>query len=397
LPESKLAQRFLALDSWRGICALLVAVFHFRCNNHVDGLGLVRNAYLFVDFFFVLSGFVIAHAYMDRLNSGTQVGDFVMRRFWRLWPLHVTVLMLFVASEFVKLVLVHDLGIDTLNGPFTGPHSVEAIFTNILMIHSLGVHDRLTWNIPSWSISTEFYTYLVFAVVCILAARSRARLAVLTLGALAMIALGLVIGILTRDAGPDAAAEFGFFRCLYGFFLGYLTYRWFQAFRLPSWSVSILELAALVAVLIYVSAAEKGFWPILAPVIFAVVIWIFAHDGGIVSRALRVPIGQKLGAWSYSIYMAHALVVLTAVGLVAILGRFTHYDYLVKISGFEGPSNNRIDFGNPFIGDAATIVYLIAVVILASLTYRFIERPGQRLWAWRGRVHSSLPGERPAA
>jgi len=388
LPELKSTQRFLALDSWRGICALLVALFHFRANNHLDGLGLIRNAYLFVDFFFVLSGFVISHAYMQRLSSGAEIGEFVKRRFWRLWPLHVTILMLFVLSEFAKFIVVHDLNIETLNAPFTGPHSVASIFTNFFMIHSLGVHDRLTWNIPSWSISTEFYTYLVFAGVCFLAARTKARLSALAVASAAIVLFGAAIGVLFRDGGPDAAAQVGFFRCLYGFFLGHLTYRWFQASRLPSWSQSGLELAAVAVVIVYAMVTEKGFWPVFAPVVFAVVIWIFAHDSGIVSRALKVPLAQKLGAWSYSIYMAHALVVLTAVGSVAILGRFTKYDYLTKISGFEGPSNNRIDFGNAFLGDAATVVYLGAVVILAALTYRFIELPGQRLAKWRGRSRS---------
>src|SRR5262245_38888660 len=117
----------MVLDSWRGICALLVAVFHFRSNNHLDPLSFIRHSDLFVDFFFVLSGFVITHAYGDRLRSKAEIGDFMLRRFFRLWPLHMAVLMLFVLSEFAKLVLIRGTDIQTLNAPFTGPHSVEAI------------------------------------------------------------------------------------------------------------------------------------------------------------------------------------------------------------------------------------------------------------------------------
>ena len=65
--QVRMPGRFTALDGWRGICALLVALYHFHATSHVEQLGLVRNAYLFVDFFFVLSGFVITYAYADRL------------------------------------------------------------------------------------------------------------------------------------------------------------------------------------------------------------------------------------------------------------------------------------------------------------------------------------------
>jgi hypothetical protein len=52
--------RFEALDGWRGICACLVVLFHFHGFSPIYSVELVRNSYLFVDFFFVLSGFVIA-------------------------------------------------------------------------------------------------------------------------------------------------------------------------------------------------------------------------------------------------------------------------------------------------------------------------------------------------
>src|SRR5258708_14456580 len=62
--------RFRALDSWRGICALLVAAHHLEARGFIYWQPLVRNAWLFVDFFFVLSGFVIAHAYGANLSHG---------------------------------------------------------------------------------------------------------------------------------------------------------------------------------------------------------------------------------------------------------------------------------------------------------------------------------------
>jgi peptidoglycan/LPS O-acetylase OafA/YrhL len=87
--------RFEVLDSWRGICALLVTLFHFPAAGWLATNGFIRGSYLFVDFFFVLSGFVIAHAYGERLGDGTSFRKFMVTRFGRLFPLHAFMLLAF--------------------------------------------------------------------------------------------------------------------------------------------------------------------------------------------------------------------------------------------------------------------------------------------------------------
>src|SRR5262249_55412493 len=96
-------QRFRVLDSWRGICALLVALFHFMFPSHVAQSPLIHNGWLLVDFFFVLSGFVIAHAYADKLTGWAATVPFMIRRFGRVYPLHFATLMFFVAFELCKI------------------------------------------------------------------------------------------------------------------------------------------------------------------------------------------------------------------------------------------------------------------------------------------------------
>ena len=93
---------FRVLDSWRGVAALLVAIFHLNLYSALYPLDFIRNAYLFVDFFFVLSGFVITHSYAARLGTIEELGSFALKRFGRLWPLHVAVLLAFLAVESAK-------------------------------------------------------------------------------------------------------------------------------------------------------------------------------------------------------------------------------------------------------------------------------------------------------
>ncbi len=98
--------RFEALDAIRGICALLVVLFHIPVYHALKGSQTFANLQFCVDMFFALSGFVLCHAYGSRLNNGTDGIRFFVTRFARLWPLHVTVLVLFVGIEIVKLVFL---------------------------------------------------------------------------------------------------------------------------------------------------------------------------------------------------------------------------------------------------------------------------------------------------
>ena len=116
-------------------------------------------------------------------------------------------------------------------------------------------------------------------------------------------------------------------------------------------------------------------WPALfVTPVFAIAVWTFAAESGALSRALRRGFPQRLGAWSYSIYMVHPVV--TAVIMVGTSKALPH------------TSAGAID-ASAAVGVALSIGYLVAVVAIASITYRQIELRGQRLfnqWAKRERT-----------
>ncbi|RZJ36784.1 MAG: acyltransferase, partial [Brevundimonas sp.] len=120
-PANPAHRRFEALDSLRGVCAILVVLFHMPVAAHWRDWGLIQHSYLFVDYFFVLSGFVIAHAYSQRLKTPTDAGRFMVRRLGRVWPLHVLMLAAFIGLELVRL-WTH---FDSVT-PFARDRSVEA-------------------------------------------------------------------------------------------------------------------------------------------------------------------------------------------------------------------------------------------------------------------------------
>ena len=341
-------QRFLALDSWRGLCACFVALFHFHAFSHLDSLPFVRNSYLFVDFFFVLSGFVIAANYQERLLSGFGLLRFMLLRFGRLYPLHLATLLLYIGVRVLQ-VLRPSLGNLTNSAPFSPQESPETIVAHLLLIHGLHVFDFLTWNLPSWSISTEFYTYLVFAVLLVLL-RNRVWIALLSAILLGPIAIGLL-----STRGMDVHYDYGFIRCLYGFAAGVITFNVFVHHKLRSGTA--LEIGAVVAVVGFVSVAGRTLLSIAAPYVFALTIYIFAFESGVVSKFLQLRHMIFLGTVSYSIYMMQAFI-------ASVLGHVAKH-----VQGAKLVESER------WLGDLYYFCYLGVVLFVSYFTFRWIEAP----------------------
>lgn len=369
--------RFESLDGWRGVAAILVALYHLEFLNHLYDVSLLRNSFLFVDFFFVLSGFVIVHAYKDRLSDLANVGTFIKKRFARLWPLHIFVLVLFVAFEISKLILQSHGDWNADNQAFTNEYSIASLVSNIFLVQSLGLHDYLTWNYPSWSISVEFYTYIVFAIVALIFATSRS-LASVSVIFLIISSVYILYGV--SDDVAEITYSFGIFRCILGFFLGVLTYFVFRKTKpITNKSLaSLLELLAILFIAYFVSVyGSDKISVVVAPVFFAMVVFIFASEQGILSVLLKTRLFQNLGKWSYSIYMMHAFILLFIgrsinVSEVVLKKEF----HQIHHSTFSNKSIELIKFDNIYIMDVLTVLYVIVVVYVSSLTYKYIEVRG---------------------
>jgi peptidoglycan/LPS O-acetylase OafA/YrhL len=381
---------FRVLDSWRGIAALLVALFHLNVYSAIYSLDFVRNGYLLVDFFFVLSGFVITHSYGDRLKTPEDLATFATRRFVRLWPLHAVVLLAFVLVETAKLFLAAR-GASFYNQPFTGPNSPGTILMNYAFAQSIGIEQQLTWNPPSWSISAEFWTYLIFAAAVFAANKwlYRIRFATLILVAALLIG-GVSLLVLFASNGIDATYDLGLVRCLYGFLVGHLTYRLWQAASHLRINGGLLETGALLAIAGFVSVVGHSGYSFLAPLGFAVVVFVFAFEAGPISRLMSNRANQWLGRISYSIYMWQAFVIFNFVDRpVSIVEKMTGR-VLTTTEGVGSALGNEagklIVLGGHLMLIVVTVLYLGLLVAMASISYCLIEKPeelSERLARWR--------------
>ena len=358
-------QRFSALDGWRGWSSLVVVLFHLFAVDHFSDTSFLRNCYLFVDFFFVLSGFVITHAFGDRIDDLRSAAAFAVRRFGRMWPMHAFMLFMFLGLRLALAALGH--------GPvFNSEYSAGSFLTNLLMIQSLGVHNRLTWNGPSWSISVEFYTYLVFALLLLLAGRRRA------LPVFAVVSLfGLVVVAAVSKRYMGVTYDFGIFRGLYGFFAGacarILSRGWTrQGYAAATAVEGVLTITALVLICV---GANFSF---AAPPLFAALVVVLSLEGGAVSQVLGSPPLRRLGDWSYSIYLLHAFIVnLIVQAALWLEARGVPTFQPMLRDGVQ--VGKRLYLGSVWRTDILSLSYLLLVILLASQTYRYIEVPA-RLW-----------------
>lgn len=394
--------RLETLDSWRGICALLVAIMHFPVSGPIGESPFVRNAYLFVDYFFVLSGFVIAHGYGAKLANGVDYMRFVILRIGRIYPLHIAVLALFVAFEALRWAVPALARNGTM--PFTDGNSPSELLTSLALLNGLGFDSRLAWNGPSWSISAELWTYILFGGLVVLLGR-RCWIALVA----AIIAGPPVLYLFSPDY-MDATWNLGFVRCVYGFSLGALLYyvagasllsaKADQAARPTAGTVAgatASELAAIVMVVAFVVVAGGNAVSIAAPFVFALALCIFVHEGGIISRLLGTRLFLWLGALSYGIYMVHIFVQARMINVAGIVERIVGVE-LIGVFEINGQGFYGFGLNGPLFGTLMTALMIAMVVAVAAIAHLLIEKPFQRLSRKLADTHARRNGAtRPVA
>jgi len=306
--------RFEVLDMFRGIFACLVFLFHLGpfAETPVINNPFIENSDMFVDFFFVLSGFVIAYSYRS-LQDWKELKLFLTKRIYRIYPLHFVMLLAFVGMEIAKNLLSPYIKVNNLVNP---ANNVYTFFTSLFLVNSTpvpNVHD-VSWNIPSWSISAEMISYLVFASLLVLITLagqfSKRNLFFLLIILISITGLWFV----SHSFQINYSFDYGFLRGILGFFTGAVCFSLFDKTneKVRHLAASLFTTAeffslTVIAIAIYNGQFLKP-WGVVFEVLFFACIYIFAFQKGALSNGLKnIKLLQKLGQYSYSIYMSHAL------------------------------------------------------------------------------------------
>ncbi|MGX6960451.1 MAG: acyltransferase family protein [Rickettsia endosymbiont of Pentastiridius leporinus] len=141
------------LTGLRGYAALWVFFLHatYGWSGDSIGINIARPGGLGVVIFFVLSGFILCYVYNTKFYTNTiNYKSFLLARIARVYPLHLFMLLFVLIQSFYfpNSILPSD--------------NFYTFFLNIFLIQAWGFTDLVSWNQPSWSISTEMFAYLLF-------------------------------------------------------------------------------------------------------------------------------------------------------------------------------------------------------------------------------------------
>jgi peptidoglycan/LPS O-acetylase OafA/YrhL len=304
-----------ALSGARALPPLILVLFHF-CEGHgyrgASWFDLpVGKGYLWVEFFFALSGFILIHVYGARAQEfwrGIAHRPFLEARLSRLYPLHIFTLfsMLFL---MLTLNALADFGgyVSIYHQPYHPMNTGWSFVANLFLVQGWNLFPWLTWNGASWFVSVEFLLCLLFPVYVLLSRGGWLR-------ALALIGAGvaaLTFMAQTSGHGLDITFHDGVLRGMAGFAVGVGMAMLFRraneagAERLPDWAHSAAQVAALG--FLYWATYRTGWahrpqdiWTALA--LYALM-FVLAFDRGFLARAFATRPLLKLGEWSYGIYM----------------------------------------------------------------------------------------------
>ncbi len=231
-------ERLFTLDAMRGVAAILVVMYHFAD----VAFPVAPSGYLAVDFFFALSGLVIASNYESRLRGALTASRFMLERLIRLWPMFI-VGVGFAAVKCLGQIAAHDDKALTLSG------MAVVLATEVFMLPSpVGSGSLFPMNGPAWSLFFELVINGAFAVL-LFRFRKSWLCAAAGLGALLVIPSTLKAGGMNVGWEWDTAIA-GLGRVLYSFTIGILLYRaGVTTPRRRGWMMA-LPIAALVALLV---------------------------------------------------------------------------------------------------------------------------------------------------
>lgn len=356
-------KRFKSLDAFRGLCAISVVVFHMDVMGSFTEWEFFKGSDIFVEFFFVLSGFVLAHGYGNKENLNFT--SFAKARFFRLYPLHFVMLIVMLAIEIGKLIAYNHANISFNNIPFTGVNSIKEIIPNLLLIQSwTTLTDPSSFNYPSWSISIEFYMYFLL-FISIIFFRKHKVLCWLLISLIMIYLLQFDSGIIRNEVVRGLACFFG------GAFI-YKFYTKISHIQIPQTAGTFIEILLLFGIYFIVQSDLEN-RQLIAILTFFVVVLFFAFESGYVSSLFKKVPFQNIGKLSYSIYMIHAAFLFCLVSIMIVVQKITHIEIVPVIDGIR-----TMTTGSVILNNLISLLIIGIVVILSSISYKHIELKGQK-------------------
>lgn len=307
MKENHTGEPLRALTCIRGLAAWWVVMFHFRealpAGTSRWAIDIAGYGYLAVDLFFLLSGYVIAlnYAKIFQRFDYSQTIYFILLRIGRIYPLHVFMMAIFLVNPLAIILF-------SAHGDPGQRYEPTYYIMSLALIQNWGFTDILAWNVPAWSISTEWFAYLIFPLLAFYVLR---KINSISSGLLHIIAILTILAWLCHELGltdlGDKIEKFGLTRCCIEFSCGIILWR-LRMLRpvLAQGEGGMAVVAGLLCVVISLQPPMKDYY--LVPLGFALIIWGLTDVNALPARLLAGRALEGVGLVSYSTYMVHYFV-----------------------------------------------------------------------------------------
>lgn len=368
--------RYDILDGLRGVAAILVIWYHFFegfATSPTDQM--MNHGYLAVDFFFVLSGFVIGYAYDGRWQSGKMTaGRFMLRRVIRLHPMVVLSVVLGAVAYLIQ-------GSVKWDGTPVAPSMVlMALGMGLLLIPVLpgagvdvrGNGEMFPLNGPSWSLFFEYIGSILYALVLHrLSKKALGRVVAVSGIGLAACALGNMSGAYHIGLGWSMANGGwigGFFRLSFSFGMGLLLQRNFKPRRIRGafWICAMLISAIMACP--YVGGNEPSMYNAVYDLVCTLLLFpaiVYIGACGVTTDRFSSSVCEFMGLLSYPVYIIH---------------------YPVMYLFYAWVWANGLSFGEIWW---VCVVLFATIIVMAWLALKFYDEPVRR------RLNSLLRNKEP--
>jgi peptidoglycan/LPS O-acetylase OafA/YrhL len=327
---------FLDMDGLRGVAAYAVIIFH------VTGGEILPHSPLAVDFFFVLSGFVIAHAYADRLRQGMRRRDFAIKRAIRLYPMIILGTVFGTVSAIFRVLGGSSNAMPVTNIAVAG---ILGAFAIPMVANQPPGAEIFPLNDPEWSLFFELFANLIYVII----ARYLRLPHVIAIAVLS----GIMLVIFGSHGGNHVESFYvGFSRVTFGFFVGVLVYEFWTRNYLSRLRAPFAPLALLCLILMSLPRDLDWLVQLVDIPVFAAIVLASAYHRG----TMRFARGKSiLGALSYPLYILHWPIIYVG----AVFGK-------------------KVLHLPPSADPVVHIMTVVAITIVAAVSSHYIDVPVRR-------------------
>lgn len=342
------------LTGIRAFAAFWVVIYHWQLINALDGVRtlhenpFLNKGYWAVDLFFVLSGFIIATVYHQRMADAPTwktYKTYLLLRWARLYPIHFVIFLGYLPLLAAAAMTGNPM---TTDDAFTLPQALS----HLTLTQAWQIVDGLSWNWPSWSISAEFYAYaFLFPLYCWLFGRlpMAAMLGLLGVAWGAAFAYGQISG------HGFKTFHSGMLRITAEFLAGYILFFWSRKMQLSALQANGLFCGSLF--LLLALCVLPGWTEVFALAPLCGLIFALYYGSPVLNRVFGNTVTVYLGHISYAVYMVHNLLNISA-------------GHALKMAGFSGP-----------LPPMQAALFMTALMILniaaAAACFHLVENPAR--------------------